>query len=302
MRARRHLARLRGAAVLVAVLVAALAATIDATAARATAPEPPPELTLRRVETTASGNSLGADASARTAGAERTPGGAVAPAPVVRLTDTLRAEACGALSAAEGYRWPCADDRVVDHSDVCGDLPVLLPLWERTRTSERAPWSGWTMVEDLTCGGRALPTPELVLTEFRRLPITPSALVVQPVGPVLVNIDTIAYVEPVTQVLTTTVLGLPVTFTATAAGYVWDFGEGEPFATTSPGHPYPDQDVAHPYARPGTGQITVTTTWQATYTLGDDPTVRTVPGTATTSTTSAAFEIVEVHSRLVAEP
>lgn len=252
--------------------------------------------------TTAEGDALQARGTEWTLRAERTPGGLPGPAPTARLREHWRAEACGALSASEGYRWPCTDDRVVDHSDVCGDLPVLLPYWERIRTSVRAPWSGWTMIEELSCGGGALPTPELVLTEFRRLPITPSALTVQPVGPVLVNVDTIAYVVPATQVLTTTVLSVPVTFTVTAAGYVWDFGEDEPFPTTSPGHPYPDEDVAHPYAQPGTGQVTVTTTWQATYTLADDPTVRTVPGTATTSTTSAPFEILEAHSRLVAEP
>lgn len=262
----------------------------------------PPEQ-VRETRTAASGNSVAARGEARTAGEESTPGvGVPVVGPVVRLVDDMRREACGALSAAEGYRWPCADDRVVDHSDVCGDLPVVLPLWERTRVSEADPWSGWTMVEDLSCGQPAQPTPEMVLAEFRRLAITPSSLSVQPVGPVLVNIDTIAYVEPATQVLTTTVVGVPVTFTVTAAGYVWDFGEGEPFATTSPGHTWPDQDVAHAYARPGTGQIQVTTTWHATYTLGTDPTVRTVPGAATTTTTSAPFDILEAHTHLVANP
>lgn len=231
-----------------------------------------------------------------------TPGGRVPTRPVVRLQEFMNREACGALSAAEGYRWPCSDGRVVDHSDVCGTAPPILPLWEHHRASGTAPWSDWVMVADLTCGDDPAPSPELVLSEFRRLPITPSTLTVQPPGPVLVNIDTIAYVTPAPQTLTATVLGHRVTFTVTAASYTWDFGEGDPFTTSSPGHPYPDQDVAHPYAQPGTGQITVTTTWQATYTLDDDPTVRPVPGTAATTTTSTPFEILEAHSHLVANP
>jgi hypothetical protein len=93
-----------------------------------------------------------------------------------------------------------------------------------------------------------------------------------------------------------------VTFTVTAASYIWDFTEGDPFTTTSPGHPWPDRDVDHPCTRPGTAQITLTTPWTATYTLGDHPTPRPVPGSATTTTTSTPFEIVEAHSHLIANP
>jgi len=187
---------------------------------------------------------------------------------------------------------------VVDHSDVCGDAPVLRPLWRSDRPNGSAPWSDYVLVEGVTCVGGAVPSAEQVLAEFRRLPIAPSVVRVQPDrGWVLVNKETIAYTDPAPQVLGATVLGVPVTFQVTAASFTWDYGE-KVFTTTSPGHPYPHQDVSYPFTRPGTGQVVLTTTWQATYTVGDDPTVRPVPGTATTTGTSASFEIREATAHL----
>ena len=291
----RPVVRFAGAASAIAAFVLGLPS------AAAGVTTPPPADGPRRTYTRAVDHAFEVGATDVAAGAGATPGGAEAARQGIVNDEYRRLEACGAISAEEGYRWPCPDSPAVDHSDVCGTAPVLLPLWHRGRASQFAAWSDWELVEELSCVGQG-PTPEQVLTEFRRLPITPSALTVQPEGPVLVNIDTIAYVDPAPQTLTTTVLGTPIAFQVTAATYTWDFGEDDPFTTTSPGHPWPDQDVAHPYRRPGTGQVTVTTTWQATYTLGTDPTVRTVPGTATTTTTSEPFEIVEAHSHLVANP
>jgi hypothetical protein len=221
----------------------------------------------------------------------------------VPLSDWWHAEVCGTYSASRGYRWPCADGRVRDHSDVCGTDPVVLPLWQRTRTSATSEWSAWQFVRDVTCVQEQVPTDEQVLREFRRLPIVASVLHVQPdASSVLVHMDTIAFADPSPQVLSATVVGVQVEFVVSPVSYSWDFGQDAVFTTTSPGHPWPDQDVAHAYGQPGTGQITLTTTWGATYTLGEDPVARPVPGTATTTSTSAPFEIVELHSQLVAGP
>lgn len=57
--------------------------------------------------------------------------------------------------------------------------------------------------------------------------------------------------------------------------------------------------MAHPYEQPGTGSVSLTTTWQATYTLAGDATVRPVPGLATTVNTSPEFEVREASARLV---
>lgn len=223
------------------------------------------------------------------------------------LVQFMHAEACGTFSAGEGFEelFPCSDGIVRDHSDVCGESPVILPTWRRERASESVDWGEWVMVADLSCGGGPVPSPDQVLAEFRRLPLAPSPLTLQPDSDeVLVRMDTIAYTDPAPQRLSTTLLGVPVQFTVFPVAFTWDFGpdggEGAPFTTTSPGHAYPHQDVAYAYRHVGTGHVTLTTTWAATYTVGADPTVRDVPGTATTTSTSRAFEIRELHTHLVA--
>ncbi|MBU4213636.1 MAG: hypothetical protein KJ792_03165 [Actinobacteria bacterium] len=226
------------------------------------------------------------------------PTGATTPRVAPPLVRHMRAEICGVYSAGRDAYWPCLEDVTHDHSDVCGQAPALRPWWESTRTSAAADWTPWVLIEGVTCVGGPVPSGEQVLSEFRRLPIAPSVLRVQPDrGWVLVNKETIAYTDPVPQTLTATVLGVQVTFTVTPSTFTWDYGQ-KVFTTTSPGHPYPDQDVSYPYTEPGTGQVTLTTTWAATYTVDDDPTVRPVPGTATTTTTSPRFEIREASAHL----
>ena len=223
------------------------------------------------------------------------------------LVEFVRAEACGVLSAGEGFEglFPCSDAVVRDHSDVCGDAPVVVPTWRRDRASEVAAWTEWVMVADLSCAGGPVPSGDQVLSAFRRLALAPSPLMVQPdADQVLVRMDTIAFTDDTPQVLSTSLLGVDVVFTVSPVAFTWDFGvdggDGAPFTTTSPGHAYPDQDVAYAYRHVGTGQVSLTTTWAATYTVGDDPTVRQVPGTATTTSTSHTFEIRELHTHLVA--
>ncbi|WP_337974359.1 PKD domain-containing protein [Cellulomonas sp. NTE-D12] len=144
-------------------------------------------------------------------------------------------------------------------------------------------------------------TPEMVLAEFRRMTLTPSALTVQPDrGWVLVNKPTVVYTDAADQTLTTTILGTPVTITAHPHSYRWDFGDGAVISTTIPGRPWPQADISHPYVHTGTYTITLTTTWSATFTLADDPTPRDVPGTATTVSASTPFTAEELRSHLVA--
>lgn len=281
-----------------AIATAALLA-VGSGPAPAESPDPV-EVTRQVATTTADGSSVTAAATAARAATNDTfvatsrTGRPLAPA----LVRHMRAEVCGVYSAAQDSIWPCAPEVTYDHTDRCGDRQALRPWWESTRPTPQAAWGGWTLVADVRCVGEPGPTPEEILTELRRLPIAPSVLHLQPDrGWVLVNKETIAYADSAPQVLSTDVLGTTVTFTLTPASFTWDYGEHS-FTTTSPGHPYPDQDVSYPYEHPGTGQVTLTTTWSATYTLTDDPTVLPVPGTATTSTTSAPFEIREAAAHL----
>jgi len=120
----------------------------------------------------------------------------------------------------------------------------------------------------------------------------------------LLNKPVIVYVEPVDRELRTMLLGaFGVDVRVKPESYTWEFGDGEKLTTRRPGRPYPAFDVTHMYAQPGRGQITLTTTWSATYRLDDDPAHkwRDVHGTVQTTDTGIEFEIIEWRTRLVDE-
>jgi len=140
----------------------------------------------------------------------------------------------------------------------------------------------------------------MVLTELRRLPLEASGLVVQPDrGWLLVNKPIVVTADPAPQTLATTILGIPVTITATPASYAWDFGDGARLETEDPGRPWPDATHTHTYTRTGTYRIALTTTWSATYTVAGDTIPRDVPGTATTTGTTGDLVVQERRAHLV---
>lgn len=228
-------------------------------------------------------------------GAATVPAAAGAAAPHMQR---MRAPVCPVDRWASGTPMPCPGDPVVQLPE-CGELATLPPLWERPQP-EGVP-GPWIQIGGSRCAATADLTPAMVAAEFRRLQLTPSPLTVQPDrGWVLVNKATVVYAGPAPQTRTTTILGIPVHITATPTGYAWDFGDGATLNTTDPGHPWPDADLTHTYSRLGTFTLTLTTTWSATYTLDADPTVRDVPGTATT-TSGIPVEVRERRAHLVAQ-
>ena len=219
------------------------------------------------------------------------------------LIEHMNAPACRRNLDGSAQLFPCPGDPVAPLQECTGaGLPTVAPLWERTRVDAASAWGDWQLLTPAGCGAAAAVPPDLVLAELRRMMLTPSPLVVQPDrGWVLVNKPTVAYVSAASQTLTTTILGTAVTITAAPVSFTWDFADGAPVTTESPGHPWPDADVTHTYRRTGSFRIGVITTWGATYTTAGDPTVRDVPGTATTTSTSAPFTANELRSHLVAE-
>lgn len=225
------------------------------------------------------------------------------PDPVKRLTDWMQSPACaGDGSYVTALRfwmtYPCElvppeDQRL----DCDGDEPQA-PWWSRARTDPAAEWGAWVQRTDWYCPVDLLPT--LTLEDFRRLPIAPSSLTIQPDrGWVLVNKETIAYSDANEQTLRTGVLGVGVDVVVKPESFTWSFGGGTPFTTKGPGHPYPEQDVARAFSDLGKATITLTTTWSGRYRVGGNARWRDVAGTATTTTTSPAFEVVERRSVLV---
>jgi len=182
----------------------------------------------------------------------------------------------------------------------CDGDPPLLPMWARTRPSITSQdWGPWYQVDAGGCPADLLP----VLTEadFRRLPLAPPALHLQPdQGWVLVNKETIVSTERTEQTFRTEMLGRGIDVVATPDTFTYDFGDGSrDLVTRSAGHPYPDHDTFHVYEDLGTVQITLTTTWTARYRVDGTTQWRDVVGTAQTSATSAPFDVEERRSRLV---
>ena len=222
--------------------------------------------------------------------------------PALRLTEYQRADLCGATSAGPttALNGDCATYTGAVQIPVCEVPPPIQPLWRRDRATLTDPWSDWRYVSAWSCPQDAMPA--FTAEDFRRLPLTPPALTIQPNrAEVLVNMATITWTDPTPQLLVTDLLGYTVEVQATPTSYTWDYGDGSPpLVTTSPGHPWPDHDVAHTYARPGTFTITLTTTLTGTYRMAGTTTWLPVTGTATTTTTSPPITAVDAPSRLVA--
>ena len=119
-----------------------------------------------------------------------------------------------------------------------------------------------------------------------------------PGGTARVDMDLIAYTDPSTRSLSTTVAGVAVEVEATPTSYHWDWGDATTTTTTSPGAPWPHQTVTHRYHHPQTGvHLTLTTTWTARY-RPQDGTWHDVQGTVTTTQQSDTFNLVATTTHL----
>ena len=221
--------------------------------------------------------------------------------PAVRVVDYRRMTECDPLAtgmAIDGSVCvPLTAATDLSTPPGCDGLDPVPPLWRRERTSPQAPWGPWVNILGWTC-----PQTYLTLTaaDFARLPLDPPPLLIQPDRTEhLVNMPTIMWTEPTQQLLTTTLLGYPVEVEATPLTYTWHHGDGTHQTTTTPGAPYPHHDITHPYPRPGTYTITLTTTYTGRYRLAGTTTWATVDGTATTTTTAPPITVIEAPTHLV---
>ncbi|MGL5823924.1 MAG: hypothetical protein ACRCYU_03655, partial [Nocardioides sp.] len=168
-----------------------------------------------------------------------------------------------ASSASDGYRYrvrlyclsrlPGQDSACAGGSTDCSP-PAGGVLYDLLR-ADAAPGSSWTQVGQACLGqgdllGLGEITPELVLTEFRKLTWPKPDLIIQPPGgETLVNLATNFYTTlttPKTQ--TVTLLGQRITIEATPAEYQFVFGEdGEYLDTKNPGGAYPRLDNTYEY-------------------------------------------------------
>lgn len=142
--------------------------------------------------------------------------------------------------------------------------------------------------------------PALSLEEFRRLPLPPGGLNVQPnTGEVLVNMKTNVYVTAKPVRLRTDVLGVPVDVLATPESYTWDFGDGEKLTTKDAGAPYPAMTTTHVYGRPGRYTIRLTVSYRGQFRPRGMQDWIPVEGTAPVGSAPITLEAIEARAVLV---
>ena len=142
----------------------------------------------------------------------------------------------------------------------------------------------------------AVPVPApIVLTshDVATLIVDGSGVFIQPpTGTVLLHMPLIAYTNPATRTLTTSVGGTSVDVEVTPATYTWNWGDGTTLSTTDPGNPYPNQTVTHLYAATADNVVvSLTTTWTARFKPTGATDWRPVDGYVTTTQTAPPFNI-----------
>ena len=135
----------------------------------------------------------------------------------------------------------------------------------------------------------------IVLTshDVATLIVDGSGITLQPPGgTVLLHMPLIAYTNPTTRTLTTSVGGTAVDVEVTPATYTWNWGDNTTLSTTDPGHPYPNQTVTHLYATTADNvTVTLTTTWTARFKPTGATNWQPVDGYVTTTQTAPPFNI-----------
>jgi hypothetical protein len=142
-------------------------------------------------------------------------------------------------------------------------------------------------------------TPGMVATAFRRLPLPPSDLVVQPPGGrTLVNFETNFYTENGEFTRTLSLLGQRVELRIWPSAYEWRFGDGVVRQTAEAGSPYPDLEITHRYLSKGRVSPQVDTTYAAEFRVDGGP-WRDVAGTVTIPGSPQGLRVVTARPVLV---
>ncbi len=202
-------------------------------------------------------------------------------------------------------QWCVAETGAGVANRTCADgTSALAPMFRRELDTTGHAMGPWVQIDNGGCPEDPPADVIVTATDFAALPLQPSPAHLQPGdGRAIVGMDLIMYTDPTPQTLDTTILGVPVTITATPTTYTWDQGDGQPpLVTTDPGKPYPHQTVARPYLRHGDYTVTLTTTWTGTYRINAAGPEHPIAGTATTTTDPFQINVVEIHTHLVTNP
>ena len=136
----------------------------------------------------------------------------------------------------------------------------------------------------------------IVERDFQRVVVLKGEAEVSPSPDTLVNIPTRFTTDaPASYDIPLTLLGQPVTITATARRWTWHFGDGSTAATTAAGT---RGRVEHTYRSPATVGAYVVIEWSGTYRIGGGPALP-INGTATTVGDPTAVAVKQARAELV---
>jgi hypothetical protein len=114
--------------------------------------------------------------------------------------------------------------------------------------------------------------------QFQNLPVNAGAVVAQPSPHTLRGAETNFYADATEQQFEVMMFGLQVHVVATPVQYTWNYGEGTVFGPQpSMGGPLPQERwgektrTSHGYAETGDFQVTLTTSFQGTYSVNNGP-------------------------------
>lgn len=192
----------------------------------------------------------------------------------------------------------CVGGRIPEPRTPCETGAWLEPRWSRARLDDGT-LGPWTLEAGYTCpGDDAFP---LRLEEFRRLPLSPSPLNIQPPnGWVLAGLEAVAYSDDAPQGFLTTLLGLRFYVAAVPVSFSWDFGDGSaPITSETPGTPWPNHSVGHTYRNEGVARPRLTTSWKGYFRREGSTEWVEIAGTATTTTEGDPIVVHTARTRLV---
>ncbi|MEC9051749.1 MAG: hypothetical protein VX747_04760, partial [Actinomycetota bacterium] len=147
-------------------------------------------------------------------------------------------------------------------------------------------------------------TPDRILEAFESIPLPEAPLQVQPPGGVtLVNFDTILHTEAQPFTETVQLLNRQITFDIEPSEFTWTLGDGRTLTTTDPGRAWRaglpmNEYVSHRYAKAGTVQLQLITTWSARWRLPNGP-WRPVAGTVEITSPPQQLEVTTARPQLV---
>lgn len=140
----------------------------------------------------------------------------------------------------------------------------------------------------------------LVQRDWKTFGLNRGTVDFRPADTTLINVPTRLFTTtPGMQVLTRTIFGLSVTVVAHAQSYTWRCGDGSTMTTGGPGGPATDE-VTHTYRTDGPVKAAVEITYRGEFTVGTDPTVIPIVGTALVAGPQTGITVRSARTQLEA--